>query len=209
VGLALLASLSSSPIVRGTRTSLALIDAGDLAAIEGWEPPSFTPPPSSILSPQVEFEYQDEPTTYSNRVSALSPSSRSILSSRSIWSHLDEERVNNVEQMEVWDGISGARIQFHRELLGFGEGGEGEKGVAYMVENLNLQRACLRAIRATQVAPLMLDKTKLLSITPSSSSSTDTSPYPLLQTSSTSHPLIRTRLLVSCHFSMDLDRETD
>ncbi|RAL66189.1 hypothetical protein DID88_005861 [Monilinia fructigena] len=65
---------------------------------------------------------------YSNRCSSLTPKSVEFLK-------------------RVWDGVSGGRIGF--EVGGEGEGGEGVgegKVVAYMNENANLVRGCLRRI---------------------------------------------------------------
>ncbi|KAH8602549.1 putative ubiquinone biosynthesis monooxygenase coq6 [Bisporella sp. PMI_857] len=63
-------------------------------------------------------------TQFSNRCSSLTPSSR--------------ERVQGYEEMQVWDGVTGARIEF---LWPEEEAG---KTIAYMNENLNLTSALLK-----------------------------------------------------------------
>lgn len=58
------------------------------------------------------------------------------------WKFVDKERVQAYEEMQVWDGVSGARIEFDWPA----ERGEEERTIAYMNENLNLTSALLKRI---------------------------------------------------------------
>lgn len=58
------------------------------------------------------------------------------------WDHVDKERVQAYEEMQVWDGISGARIEFDWPV----ERGADSRTIAYMNENLNLTSALLRRV---------------------------------------------------------------
>jgi len=53
---------------------------------------------------------------FSNRVSALAPSSVSMLSDLGVWQHINsQDRVGQVKTMRVWDGCSDAGIVFSSE----------------------------------------------------------------------------------------------
>ena len=52
---------------------------------------------------------------YSNRVSALSPSSVSLLSRLGAWQAISQARLGRVSQMKVWDSCSRAGILFSSE----------------------------------------------------------------------------------------------
>jgi len=75
------------------------------------------------------------------------------------WNHVQNERTCPIENMQVWDGISGARISFDalettRDQFG---------GMARMTENLNLQRGLLRLLDNVPVVDF-IDKTRVTSI---------------------------------------------
>jgi ubiquinone biosynthesis monooxygenase Coq6 len=55
------------------------------------------------------------------------------------WQHLESSRVQPYERMEVWDGVSGSRVQFEWEK----KSQDQESTIAYMTENANLVRALL------------------------------------------------------------------
>ncbi|KAL8376818.1 hypothetical protein RB595_007777 [Gaeumannomyces hyphopodioides] len=135
-GLSLLTALRSNPVTAGLR--VALVEAQDLSKLRAWDLP---------------------PGQYSNRCSSLTPSSASFLDSIGAWSHLRRERVQPFHEMQVWDGVSGARIEFDWSSAATGSpGAAGESGadgrdvgsssqtIAYMVENLNLTSALLRRL---------------------------------------------------------------
>lgn len=85
-----------------------------------------------------------EPTQFSNRVSSLTPSSVSFLRSIGAYDHLDATRIQDYQDMQVWDGQTGSRITFDwsMETSPF----EDMRTVATMTENANLVRALLRRI---------------------------------------------------------------
>ncbi|KAG0244987.1 hypothetical protein B0O80DRAFT_418175 [Mortierella sp. GBAus27b] len=62
------------------------------------------------LSDHVRFS--PRPDQYSNRVSSLTPKSVAFLKKIGVWAELDPSRVTPLEGMQVWDGVSGARITF-------------------------------------------------------------------------------------------------
>lgn len=84
---------------------------------------------------------------FSNRVSSLTPSSVSFLRKIGAWEHLDTERVQDYQEMQVWDGETGSRISFDwsMETPPF----EDMRTVATMTENANLVRGLLRRIAAS------------------------------------------------------------
>jgi len=65
---------------------------------------------------------------YSNRVSALSPSSVALLSNLGAWNIMSNERVSPVMKMHVWDGCSKAGIVF-------GDDHQSGEPLSYLVEN--------------------------------------------------------------------------
>lgn len=75
-------------------------------------------------------------TQYSNRCSSLTPASVAFLDDIGAWKHIKRERVQGYEEMQVWDGVSGERIEFDWR-------GEKGKTIAYMTENLNLTSGLL------------------------------------------------------------------
>jgi ubiquinone biosynthesis monooxygenase Coq6 len=79
------------------------------------------------------------PDKFSNRCSSLTPSSVRFLDKIGAWKHIDGTRVASYEEIQVWDGITGTRIEF---------GWPAKKGrtLAYMNENLNLTSALLRRV---------------------------------------------------------------
>ncbi|EPE29652.1 FAD/NAD(P)-binding protein [Glarea lozoyensis ATCC 20868] len=116
-GLSLLAALRANPITSPLK--VALIE-------------------SQSLDPTRKFSLPS--TQYSNRCSSLTPKSVGFLQDIGAWEHVKRERVCGYKGMRVWDGVSGASIDFSPEIGGAAtEGGV----VAYMNENLNLTRALL------------------------------------------------------------------
>lgn len=88
-----------------------------------------------------------EADQFSNRVSSLTPSSVSFLRKIGAWEHLDTERVQDYQEMQVWDGETGSRISFDwsMETPAF----EDLRTVATMTENANLVRGLLGRIAAS------------------------------------------------------------
>ncbi|RYP41677.1 hypothetical protein DL767_000882 [Monosporascus sp. MG133] len=117
-GLSLLTALRASPVTAGLR--VALIEAQDLQKLRSWKLP---------------------PDRYSNRCSSLTPASANFLNRIGAWEHVDRERVQPYHEMQVWDGVSDARIEFD-----WAPGSRGGKTIAYMVESLNLTSGLIRRL---------------------------------------------------------------
>ncbi|TEA21206.1 Ubiquinone biosynthesis monooxygenase COQ6 [Colletotrichum sidae] len=114
-GLSLLTALRANPVT--SRLRVALVEAQDLSKIRAWSLPD---------------------DKFSNRCSSLTPTSAQYLNTIGAWSHLKRDRIQQYNEMQVWDGVSGARIEFDipaGPMVG--------KTIAYMCENLNLTSGLL------------------------------------------------------------------
>ncbi|KAG6219792.1 hypothetical protein E4U34_003397 [Claviceps purpurea] len=119
-GLSLLAALRANPIT--SRLRVALVEAQDLSKTAAFALP---------------------PTQFSNRCSSLTPTSAQYLHSIGAWAHLKRERIQEFQEMQVWDGVTGARIEFDWPA----GSASSAKTIAYMVENLNLTSGLLRRVQ--------------------------------------------------------------
>ncbi|KAH0608898.1 uncharacterized protein H6S33_001126 [Morchella sextelata] len=132
-GLSLASSLRSSSVTNGLR--VALVEGFDLAPGRNWKP---------------------EPQTFSNRVSSLTPGSVGFLTDIGAWKHVDRDRVQAYHGMQVWDGISGSRIQFNWNP-------SASETIAYMTENTNLVHGLLS--RLSELGGVeVIDKTRVENI---------------------------------------------
>lgn len=157
-GLSLLIALRSSPATSSLK--IALIESQDLSKIR-----QFALPQSS----------------FSNRCSSLTPSSVRFLERIGAWEHLDRGRVQPYQEMQVWDGITGARVEF--DWAGEDEGGKRGKTIAYMNENLNLTSGLLKRIEELGGVEV-LDKQRVKCITlGQESEDLDLSSWPVVQLS--------------------------
>nr|VWO99188.1 Mitogen-activated protein kinase (EC [Ganoderma boninense] len=132
----------SEPVIRET-LPVVLVEAGDLNKVRNWN---------------------EGPSTFSNRVSSITNASQSFLGEIGAWAHVDEGRTCPIEEMQVWDGVSDARITFsmqddHASILST----EPEAQLARLTENLNLQRGLLRYLDESGTVELA-DKVKVQSI---------------------------------------------
>lgn len=116
VGLALACALVS-PLRRDSSLRVALIEASDLSAVRKWQP---------------------EGDSFSNRVSSITNASREFLQGIGAWDLVDESRTMAIEEMQVWDGVSDARIEFGEATLPSGRGLE----MARLTENLTCNEPC-------------------------------------------------------------------
>ncbi|KIK60472.1 hypothetical protein GYMLUDRAFT_43792 [Collybiopsis luxurians FD-317 M1] len=139
VGLALASALGSKTELQNS-LKIALVEAGDLSKIRDWSPP---------------------PGTFSNRVVSLTNASQTFLQDIGSWKHVEKERTAPIEEMQVWDGVSDARITFSMSELGLPASSD---GMARLTETLNLQRSLLRHLNITPTVELT-DKSKVMSIT--------------------------------------------
>ncbi|KAJ1331072.1 ubiquinone biosynthesis monooxygenase Coq6 [Microdochium nivale] len=127
-GLSLLTALRSNPTTAGLR--VALVEAQDLSKTRDWKLPA---------------------DRFSNRCSSFTPTSASFMNTIGAWRHLQQDRVQPYHEMQVWDGVTGARIEFDWEPRSgppadYGAGLSGSsngKTIAYMTENLNLTSGLL------------------------------------------------------------------
>ncbi|QPH01088.1 hypothetical protein C2857_005287 [Epichloe festucae Fl1] len=118
-GLSLLAALRADPIT--SRLRVALVEAQHLSKTASFSLP---------------------PTQFSNRCSSLTPTSAQYLNAIGAWSHMKRDRIQDFHEMQVWDGVTGARIEFD-----WPAGSGPSKTIAYMAENLNLTSGLLSRIR--------------------------------------------------------------
>ncbi|KAK4227470.1 hypothetical protein QBC38DRAFT_188951 [Podospora fimiseda] len=118
-GLSLLTALRANPVTSHLR--VALVEAQDLSKIKLWKLP---------------------PDRFSNRCSSLTPSSALYLDRIGAWRHMVRERIQEYQEMQVWDGVTGARIEFDWA------GAQPTTGttIAYMTENLNLTSGLLKRL---------------------------------------------------------------
>ncbi|KAL1762671.1 hypothetical protein FB107DRAFT_198260 [Schizophyllum commune] len=166
-GLALASALASSKNVR-EKLRITLVEAGDLSKVRAWT--------------------QSE--GYSNRCVSLTNDSTRFLRDIGAYSHVDEQRTCPVEELQVWDGISDARIQFSVTDL-YNDASECDlQGMSRIIENLNLQRGLLRHLDTFPDIQL-LDKTKVQTITPDEGA---TGSWPILHLDNGRS--IRARLLI-------------
>ncbi|KAF5362510.1 hypothetical protein D9756_002499 [Leucocoprinus leucothites] len=141
VGLALAGALNSSKAVQES-LRITLVEAGDLDKIRNWQLP---------------------PEKYSNRVSSLTNASHAFLQEIGAWNYVQHERTCPVENMEVWDGISDARINFNASEMATTTPQTHHKGMARLTENLNLQRGLLHFLEKAPGVDL-IHQTKVTSI---------------------------------------------
>ncbi|KII85885.1 hypothetical protein PLICRDRAFT_94062 [Plicaturopsis crispa FD-325 SS-3] len=139
-GLALASALGSSKDVK-TALRVTLVEAGDLSKIRQWAP---------------------QQGAFSNRVSSITNASRQFLSDIGAWDHVEQTRTWPVEEMQVWDGVSDARITFTASELGLGSSSEPTQ-MARLTENLNLQRGLLKHLSGISEVEV-LDNVKVSSI---------------------------------------------
>lgn len=111
--------VGSNPTTANLR--VALVEAQDLRKTREWKLP---------------------PDRFSNRVSSLTPASVQFLDRVGAWQHVRRARVQPYQEMQVWDGVTGARIGFEWALGAVKK----ETTIAYMTENLNLTSGLLRRL---------------------------------------------------------------
>lgn len=134
MGLALVAALKSSPITRYLK--IAVVESQSSAKILDWE---------------------QKPDQYSNRASSLTPSSVSFLEAIGAWKHINQSRIQPYNEMQVWDGSNGSKIQldWSSEAQQYGSP---LRTVATMIENANLSKGLLsRLIEAEEETESMHD----------------------------------------------------
>ncbi|KAF5023916.1 hypothetical protein F66182_4038 [Fusarium sp. NRRL 66182] len=155
-GLSLLTALRANPITTGLR--VALVEAQDLSKVASFSLPS---------------------TQFSNRCSSLIPASARYLDTIGVWRHLQRERIQDYQEMQVWDGVTGARIEFD-----WPPNTTADKTIAYMAENLNLTSGLLKRLDELGGVDIF-DKNKVESIDlGKETEELDLSEWPVVQLSS-------------------------
>ncbi|GAO50735.1 hypothetical protein G7K_4856-t1 [Saitoella complicata NRRL Y-17804] len=134
-GLGLGAALKSSPVT--SRLRIALVEGMDLGSSKTWGPTK---------------------ESYSNRVVSLTPASVKLLKEIGAWDHIKQERTQPFDDMQVWDGLTGARIEFKTGALS-----QQYPSIATIVETLNIQHALLNRIDELGGVDI-IDKTKVVKI---------------------------------------------
>ncbi|KAF2634910.1 ubiquinone biosynthesis hydrox [Massarina eburnea CBS 473.64] len=117
-GLSLLAGLKASPVTSGLR--VALIEGQDLQ--------------KNRLQKDASLD------SFSNRCSSLTPASVRNLQEIGAWRHANTSRVQPYQEMQVWDGVSDARISFDWDSarsLFTPRKPQQPTTIAYMIENAN------------------------------------------------------------------------
>ncbi|KAI8150339.1 hypothetical protein BJV82DRAFT_503447 [Fennellomyces sp. T-0311] len=122
-GTALACSLAANPTMSDYR--VALIEAMDLSNTNNWTPVN---------------------NKFSNRVVSLTPAAMRYFTQIGVTEHLYKDRLRPYSRMQVWDGVTDARIEFDTALLEqFGVPMQEENpAIAYMIENVHLQHAILK-----------------------------------------------------------------
>ncbi len=129
--------IGANPVTANLR--VALVEAQDLSKVASFSLP---------------------PTEFSNRCSSLTPSSAHFLHEIGAWSHMQRDRIQAFQEMQVWDGVTGARIEFDWQHRGAGDG----SNLAYMTENLNTTSGLLKRLHELG-GVTVLDNARVESIT--------------------------------------------
>ncbi|EPQ29791.1 uncharacterized protein PFL1_02464 [Pseudozyma flocculosa PF-1] len=205
------ASPSASTTSRVASPSIALVEASDLARSRAW-------------ASDKQQRYQD-PSSHSdnidweNRVISLTSENMQWLRDIGVHRYLVQHRLRPIESMRVWDGLSGATLDFDsaelRDVMTGPAGSSGSSQISVMVEISNLQQAFLRYLEegAGRGHVAIRDKSKVQRIVPGlealdpaadaphlNAAEADRDPWPVLELSSGSTSaqpaLLRARLLI-------------
>ncbi|KAK4047356.1 putative ubiquinone biosynthesis monooxygenase [Microbotryomycetes sp. JL221] len=158
VGLALASALASSESITSSQGRLTLVEASNLHTQSQWQPTN--------------------KHTFSNRVSSITQDNIQFLDRIGVWQHMIHSRTRPIEEMQVWDGLSDARITFSSPTVTADPFASSNsfsrhdsvviKPMATLVENINLQRACLTMLNQEQHKHNveLISDTRVLSIEP-------------------------------------------
>merc|ERR1712225_10692 len=143
VGLALANALATSKTIQSAKCKISLLEGSDLDKIANWQLPK---------------------GKWSNRISSITEDSQAFLKASGGWQRLDPARLRPCEEMQVWDGLTGSRIEFnswdtHPTAMEQPE-------MAKFVENTHLQKALLNNLRELGNVEC-IDKTRVKDITQS------------------------------------------
>ncbi|XP_048340841.1 ubiquinone biosynthesis monooxygenase COQ6, mitochondrial [Sphaerodactylus townsendi] len=109
------------------------------------------------------------PTSYSNRVSAITLGSATLLNSFGAWDHIRSMRVKPFQRMQVWDACSEAMITFDKDNL---------EEMGYIVENDVIMSALTKQLDAMSDRVEVLYRSRALGYTwPLPYQTCDSSPW--------------------------------
>ncbi|KAK4049561.1 putative ubiquinone biosynthesis monooxygenase [Microbotryomycetes sp. JL201] len=168
---------ASNTSITSSHGRLALIEAGDFKQQLQWQPKpdEYSNRVSSITADNIRFltsEHLGRAQPRADLVHAFARSHRNSYAEIGVWQHMQHARTRGIEEMQVWDGISGSRITFTSPTVEPDPFDEAiarhdlrvTSPMATLVENLNLQRACLEALDSNQNKVELLDQTRVLGI---------------------------------------------
>lgn len=81
-----------------------------------------------------------------------------------VWRHLHQDRIKPYHDMQVWDAISGARVQFNTSML---DQRTDDMPIAWMIENVHLQNGILQSVKdhnSNGANMEIIEKTKVANI---------------------------------------------
>lgn len=157
-GLSLLTALRSSPATSSLK--IALVESQDISKTRSFSLPA---------------------KQFSNRCSSLTPKSVRFLDHIGAWDHVQKDRVQPYQEMQVWDGVTGSRIEF--DWPGENQAAKHGGTIAYMNENLNLTSGLLRRMEELGGIDVM-DKQRVEGITlGEDTADTDLSSWPVVELS--------------------------
>ncbi|KAM4665038.1 ubiquinone biosynthesis monooxygenase COQ6, mitochondrial isoform 1-T3 [Discoglossus pictus] len=126
------------------------------------------------------------PERFSNRVSAISPGSVTLLASFGAWDHISTMRLKPFKRMQVWDACSDALITFDKDGL---------EDMGYIVENDAIISALTRQLEAMPEHVEVLYRSRAVRYTwPSPYTSSESSPW--VQIDLADGRRLQTRLLI-------------
>ncbi|XP_076017847.1 ubiquinone biosynthesis monooxygenase COQ6, mitochondrial [Genypterus blacodes] len=110
------------------------------------------------------------PSSYSTRVSSISPGSASLLSGLGAWEHITNMRFKPYQKMQVWDACSDALITFDKDNL--------QDEMAYIVENDIIVAALTKQLDALDGSVQVRYRSRVVKYTwPTSYQSTESIPW--------------------------------
>ncbi|SPO32147.1 related to Ubiquinone biosynthesis protein COQ6 and COQ7 [Ustilago trichophora] len=193
-------AISASP-APGT-TPITLIEASDLTRLRSWTSDrakhlahSQASSSSSSSSSSTSYDGLD----WENRVISLTSENLNWLKRIGVYPYLVEHRLRPVNSMRVWDGLSGALLDFDSSDLSTTANSSSQ--ISVMVEISNLQQAMLHFLEQGPGKHIctIKDNAKVDSILPGSkveaeSTSIEQDPWPIVQLST--GDAVQARLLV-------------
>ncbi|KAH9812500.1 hypothetical protein DFH28DRAFT_978697 [Melampsora americana] len=126
VGLALANAFASCKTIKSSGIQISVLDSTNLDQIKNWNLPN---------------------GEWSNRVSSVTNENITFLKNIGVWPYIDLSRTNPLERMEVWDGLSDARIIFDSVDTHQSNSSSNPTDLPQMarfIENLHLQSAMLK-----------------------------------------------------------------